>query len=85
MACEIVLHLCFSAANFIPMELFEWPITLMNNQEKRLRYINLKIITYSEAALLRKNDILIRLHNQQITNLAEEYLRCNKIQQIVRS
>lgn len=82
--CDIVLHLCFSAVSFIPNILYEWPITLENNQGKRLRVSSQQIITYSEVALLKKSDVLILFSHQKITSLAEEYLMKNKIQQIVR-
>lgn len=82
--CEIVLHLCFSSVYLIPNVLYEWPITLENNQGKRLRVSSQQVITYSDVALLKKSDILVRFSHQQITSLAEEHLMRNKIQQIVR-
>ncbi|GCF95237.1 hypothetical protein NRIC_31280 [Enterococcus florum] len=82
--CDVVLHLGFSAICLIPNELFEWPIQLNINQNKRLRVVPNKIITYSDVALLEQTDLLIRFRQQQVTAVAEDYLKKHKIQQIVR-
>ena len=83
--CRFVLHLGFSAVCLIPTELYEWPLEIQTNTGKELFVSSNKIITYSDVALLTQQHILVRFRHQKMTDLAEEFVKQHKIQQIVRT